>query len=120
MTQQPISAAFLRGAVDLSSLGRPAAESSAAGAADAVVKPGTDANFNDVVNGSMTVPAVVVLWSQQLAASGEFVDVVADVARGYEGRFQVISVDVESYHAAATTLTGFWRWLAQTGSRRSS
>ena len=96
MTQQPISAAFLRGAVDLSSLGRPAAESSAAGAADGVVKPGTDANFNDVVNASMTVPAVVVLWSQQLAASGEFVDVVADVARGYEGRFQVISVDVDA------------------------
>ena len=96
MTQQPISAAFLRGAVDLSSLGRPAAESSAAGAADAVVKPGTDANFNDVVNDSMTVPAVVVLWSQQLPASGEFVDVVTDVARGYEGRFQVISVDVDA------------------------
>ena len=75
---------------------RPAAESSAAGAADAVVKPGTDANFNDVVNDSMTVPAVVVLWSQQLPASGEFVDVVADVARGYEGRFQVISVDVDA------------------------
>jgi putative thioredoxin len=96
MTQQPISAAFLRGAVDLSSLGRPAAEPSAAGAADAVVRPGTDANFNDVVNASMTVPAVVVLWSQQLAASGEFVDVVADVARGYEGRFQVVSVDVDA------------------------
>lgn len=96
MTQQPISAAFLRGAVDLSSLGRPAAEPSAAGAADAVVKPGTDANFNDVVNASMTVPAVVVLWSQQLPASGEFVDVVADLARGYEGRFQVISVDVDA------------------------
>ncbi len=96
MTQQPISAAFLRGAVDLSSLGRPAAEPSAAGAADAVVKPGTDANFNDVVNASMTVPAVVVLWSQQLPASGEFVDVVADVARAYEGRFQVVSVDVDA------------------------
>ena len=78
MTQQPISAAFLRGAVDLSSLGRPAAAPSAAGAADPIVTQGTDANFNDIVSASMNVPSVVVLWSQGLPASGEFVDVVAD------------------------------------------
>ena len=42
MTQQPISAAFLRGAVDLSSLGRPAAESSAAGAAATINGPTTN------------------------------------------------------------------------------
>jgi putative thioredoxin len=95
MTQQPISAAFLRGAVDLSSLGRPAATPSA-GAADALVAQGTDANFNDIVTASMSVPAVVVLWSQGLPASGEFVDVVADVARAYDGRFQVVSVDVDA------------------------
>ena len=96
MTQQPISAAFLRGAVDLSSLGRPAAAPSAAGAADPLVTQGTDANFNDIVSASMSVPSVVVLWSQGLPASGEFVDVVADVARTYEGRFQVVSVDVDA------------------------
>jgi putative thioredoxin len=96
MTQQPISAAFLRGAVDLSSLGRPAAAPSAAGAADPVVTQGTDANFNDIVSASMSVPSVVVLWSQGLPASGEFVDVVTDVARSYEGRFQVVSVDVDT------------------------
>ncbi len=96
MTQQPISAAFLRGAVDLSSLGRPAAAPSAAGAADPIVTQGTDANFNDIVSASMSVPSVVVLWSQGLPASGEFVDVVTDVARTYEGRFQVVSVDVDA------------------------
>jgi putative thioredoxin len=96
MTQQPISAAFLRGAVDLSSLGRPAVTPSAAGAADPIVTQGTDANFNDIVSASMSVPSVVVLWSQGLPASGEFVDVVADVARTYEGRLQVVSVDVDA------------------------
>jgi|tagenome__1003787_1003787.scaffolds.fasta_scaffold20770242_2 putative thioredoxin len=96
MTQQPISAAFLRGAVDLSSLGRPAAAPTAAGAADPVVTDGTDTNFNDIVSASMSVPSVVVLWSQGLPASGEFVDVVVDVARSYEGRFQVVSVDVDA------------------------
>jgi len=96
MTQQPISAAFLRGAVDLSSLGRPAAAPTAAGAADPVVTDGTDTNFNDIVSASMSVPSVVVLWSQGLPASGEFVDVVVDVARSYEGRFQVVSVDVDT------------------------
>jgi putative thioredoxin len=95
MTQQPISAAFLRGAVDLSSLGRPAAAPSA-GPVDGLVAQGTDANFNDIVNASMTVPAVVVLWSRGLPASGDFVDVVADVARALEGRFQVVSVDVDA------------------------
>ncbi len=96
MTQQPISAAFLRGAVDLSSLGRPAAGPAAAGAADPIITQGTDANFNDIVSASMNVPSVVVLWSQGLPASGEFVDVVADLARSYEGRFQVVSVDVDA------------------------
>ena len=96
MTQQPISAAFLRGAVDLSSLGRPAAAPSAAGAADAIVTQGTDANFNDIVSASMNGAG----GRRALVAGAAGLRRVRRRrrrrARAYEGRFQVVSVDVDA------------------------
>lgn len=107
MTQQPFSTAALRGAVDLSSLGRgPAAAApgraagasagGAGGAGGGVVVQGTDAGFQDVVTASTRVPAVVVLWSARLPESEDFVDVLAGVVGTYEGRLQVVSVDVDA------------------------
>lgn len=109
MSSQPFTTAALRGAVDLSSLKRPPAGTPAGGAGsagggpgakgaspDAVVVEGTDAGFSAVVNGSMTVPAVVVLWSARLPESADFADLVAGVARSYAGRFRLVSVDVDA------------------------
>lgn len=98
MTQEPITPASLRGAVDLSSLGRPAPSQPPAGGGGAAgpVVEGTDTNFSQIVDGSMTVPAVVVLWSQGLPASADFVGVLTRVAAGYGGRFQVVSVNVDA------------------------
>lgn len=101
MTQQPFSAAAARGAVDLSALaqsGPPSGGpgSGAAGGGGGVVVEGTDATFNGIVNASMTVPAIVVLWSARLPESRDFVDSVAAVARSYGGRFQLVSVDVDT------------------------
>ncbi|GAA1892901.1 tetratricopeptide repeat protein [Lapillicoccus jejuensis] len=106
MTQQPFSTSALRGAVDLSSLGRSAAAApgrSAGGpgagtgaAGGGVVVQGTDAGFQDVVTASGRVPAVVVLWSARLPESQDFVDVLAGVVTGYEGRLQLVSVDVDA------------------------
>ena len=95
MTSHPISAAALRGAVDLSTLSSP---DPATGPADAkgLVIEGTDGGFQAIVTGTQTVPAVVVLWSQRLPASADFVEVVASVAASYEGRFQLVSVDVDA------------------------
>ena len=95
MTSHPISAAAIRGAVDLSTLSQP---SPATGAADAngLVIEGTDGGFQAIVTGTQSVPAVVVLWSQRLPASADFVEVVASVAASYEGRFQVVSIDVDT------------------------
>jgi putative thioredoxin len=95
MTSHPISAAALRGAVDLSTLSQP---TPATGPADAkgLVIEGTDGGFQAIVTGTQTVPAVVVLWSQRLPASADFVEVVASVAASYEGRFQLVSVDVDA------------------------
>jgi len=95
MTSHPISSAALRGAVDLSTLSQP---SPATGAADGkrLVIEGTDGGFQAIVTGTQSVPAVVVLWSQRSPAAGDFVEVVASVAASYEGRFQVVSINVDA------------------------
>jgi len=94
MTSNPISSAALRGAVDLSTLSQP---DPATGAQDGngLVIEGTDGGFQAIVTGSQAVPAVVVLWSQRSPASADFVGVVTSVAASYEGRFQVVSIDID-------------------------
>ena len=95
MTSHPISSAALRGAVDLSALS-PAAPTAGSTQGDGLVIEGTDGGFQAIVTGTQNVPAVVVIWSQRLPASADFVDVLASVAASYEGRFQVVSVDVDA------------------------
>jgi putative thioredoxin len=95
MTSHPISAAALRGAVDLSALSAPTPATGATGGGGLVID-GTDGGFQSIVNSTQNVPAIVVLWSSRLAASGAFVDVLASVAATYEGRFQVVSVNVDA------------------------
>ena len=95
MTSHPISAAAIRGAVDLSTLSQPNAATEAA-TANGLVIEGTDGGFQAIVTGTQSVPAVVVLWSQRMPASADFVEVVASVAASYEGRFQVVSIDVDA------------------------
>ena len=122
MTQQPFTPAALRGAVDLSALRRPApgpgapagaagasgapgapgagsapgAPGAAPGGSDALVVTGADATFQDAVSASLRLPVVVVLWSGRLAQSVEQVDAVAAAARRSGGRFQVVSVDIDT------------------------
>lgn len=104
MSQPPFGAAALRGAVDLSALKRPNAPPQAGAApgaadsasSDSLLVTGTDASFQGIANASVRVPVVVVLWSGRLAESGRFVDVMVDVARANDGRFQVVSVDVDA------------------------
>ena len=107
MTDQPFTASALRGAVDLSALARPAGgpTSGAPGGGgpgapgapdpDALVVSAGDATFEDVIGASVRVPAIIVLWSVRLVESARFVDVMAAVARRYEGRFQLVSVNVD-------------------------
>ena len=95
MTSQPFSAAALRGAVDLSTLNQPTPATSAASGNGLVIQ-GTDGGFQSIVTATQQVPAVVVLWSQRSPESADFVEVVASVAASYEGRFQVVSVDVDT------------------------
>src|SRR3954451_6752211 len=103
MSHQPFTAAALRGAVDLSSLKRPApqagpgsgaASTSADGAG--VVIEGTDASIRDVIAASAQHPVVMVLWSPRLQESADFVSTFGAVARRYAGRFQLVTVDVDA------------------------
>ena len=95
MTSHPISAAALRGAVDLSTLSQPDPATAAAEGKGLVVE-GTDGGFQAIVTGTQTVPAVVVLFSKRLPASADFVEVLVSVAASYEGRLQLVSVDVDA------------------------
>jgi len=80
--------------VDLSTLSQSTPASGPA-AGNGLVIEGTDGGFQAIVTGTQKVPAVVVLWSQRMPASADFVQVVTSVAASYEGRFQVVSVDVD-------------------------
>lgn len=95
MTSRPISAASLRGAVDLSTLNQPSPATRSVEGGGIVVE-GTDGGFQAIVTGTQSVPAVVVLWSQRAPASADFVEVVASVAASYEGRFQLVTIDVDA------------------------
>ena len=95
MTSHPISSAAFRGAVDLSTLSQPNPPTAAV-AGNGLVIEGTDGGFQAIVTGTQTVPAVVVLWSKRLPASADFVEVLASVTASYEGRFQLVSVDVDA------------------------
>ncbi|MDV3221791.1 tetratricopeptide repeat protein [Intrasporangium sp.] len=105
MSQQPFTAAALRGAVDLSSLKRPAPQAgpaSAAGAASTtsadaagVVVEGSDSTLRDIIAASARHPVVLVLWSSRLTESASYVTTAKQVAQRYGGRFQLVTVDVD-------------------------
>jgi putative thioredoxin len=103
MSHQPFSAAALRGAVDLSSLKRPAPQGGPGSAAAAtsgdgarLVVEGTDASIRDVIAASAQYPVVMVLWSPRLQQSADFVATFTSVTQRYAGRFQLVTVDVDA------------------------
>ena len=122
MSDQQLTTGGLRGAIDLTALrsqppsgapsasaggpagagpsvGAPGATASSAPAGVAgrtgVVVEGTDTNFQEIANASVGVPMLLVLWAAQIPESLDYLDSVVAVAGSYEGRFQVVSVNVE-------------------------
>ncbi|GAB3486713.1 tetratricopeptide repeat protein [Flexivirga lutea] len=101
MTDQPITPASLRGAVDLSALARPsapAAGASAAGGAgahDNLVIAVDDATFADAMQTSARVPVIVALWSGSRPDSKKHLDALAQEVRSYAGRLQLATVDID-------------------------
>jgi len=114
MTDQPLTTGGLRGAVDLTALrnqppaGGPVANPgggsapAAAGPSSAgvpgrtgTVVEGTDTNFQEIANASVGVPMVLILWAAQIPESRDYLDTVVAAAGSFDGRFQVVSIDVE-------------------------
>src|SRR4051812_29643760 len=111
MSDQPLTTGGLRGAVDLTALrnqppsgvasARPAAApsgspdgsapSSSGGAGTGVpgrtgvVVEGTDSNFQEIANASVSVPVLLVLWAAQIPESRTYLDTVVTVAGSYQG-----------------------------------
>lgn len=105
MSQQPFTAAALRGAVDLSSLKRPAQSAGPSGgpgpeagqtSTSGLVVEGSDATIRDVVTSSTRYPVVLVLWSPRLPQSSDFVGTLASLAERYAGAFQLVTVNVDT------------------------
>jgi len=105
MSSTPFSAAALRGAVDLSGLKkRPAAQprgaggpstGGASGAAPSVLRV-TDATFQQAVESTMSVAAVLVLYSEALKESVDFIEDIVAAAARMNGRLQIMAADINS------------------------
>jgi putative thioredoxin len=101
MTQPPGPRLDVRGAVDLSALARPAAPAGGpagppAPGAGGVVRDVTDADFQDALELSLTVPVVVDLWAEWCGPCKQLSPVLEKLAAEYGGRFVVAKVDVDA------------------------
>ena len=112
MTNMTPAGANLRGAVDLSSLvNRPAATGAPAGApggapgavagstgpvpVPSLILDGTDANFGELLDLSMTVPVIVDLWAEWCEPCKQLTPVLEKLIAEYGGRFVLAKVDVD-------------------------
>jgi len=98
-----ISAAALRGAVDLSSLrGRAAqpapqaAEAAPAASGGGVVVDVTDASFGEILELSRSVPVVVDLWAEWCGPCKTLSPIIEKVTREQQGRVVLAKVDVDA------------------------
>ena len=111
MSSTPTPPAGIRGAIDLSALtaaarSGPAAAAptpATAGAApdssalpDGLLVEVTDATFSEVMNRTLKVPAVLVIWSSAHEQTVGLAARVARVAAALEGRVFVVSADVQT------------------------
>lgn len=105
MSDQPITPASLRGAIDLSGLAkkpaRPAAPAGAPGPGptasgnDQLVREVDDVTFGDAVEQSMDVPVIFALYSGARPASRDHIDTLATIVREYAGRLVLANADID-------------------------
>lgn len=107
MSDQPtMPRAAMRGAVDLSNLGRtpPAAApaGSGTGSGGGIRVDATEAGFQDVVLASRDVAALVVLWSAAHPETEVAVTNAVSVAAEQDGRLRVVAVEVQANPGVAS------------------
>lgn len=104
MSDIPSSIGSLRGAVDLSALvNRAAAPAPGTPAAQAAAVPlpglvfdGTDANFSEFLDLSMTVPVIVDLWASWSEPCTQLSPLVQRLVTAYAGRLVLVRVDADA------------------------
>ena len=107
MTNAPMSGANLRGAVDLSSLVRPAAstpQAAESAASGGVVRSSTDSTFTQVLELSSTVPVIVEFYGQGVDAT------LTDFVPRYGGRLVLVTVDAAVIDYAVRIVATTRRW----------
>ncbi len=65
----------------------------------------TDQTFEAIVAATTTVPAVMVVWSSQVPESLPHAQALAGLAREYEGKFQVVGVEMDANPGIIQALT---------------
>ncbi len=104
MTQASQPQFSLRGAVDLSGLGRPPASTATSGPpapAGAFVVDVTDANFQAVIEASTQHLVVILLWLPSDPSCVQLANDLSAIADQRAGAFQLARVDAEAYPAIA-------------------
>lgn len=111
MSSTPTPPAGIRGAIDLSALSAPpratpsaatggsppaTSDAGASGLPDGLLVEVTDATFSEVMNRTLQVPAVLVIWSSAHPQTVGLAERVAGIAAGLEGRVFVVSADVQA------------------------
>lgn len=97
MSTNPLNAAALRGAVDLSALAkpaRPAAPLPAGGGGASYVVEVDDRTFGQVAEQSMQVPVLLALWSSSQPQSRAHIDALAGIVNSYQGRLLLAVADI--------------------------
>lgn len=87
MSNVPVTGANLRGAVDLSSLVRPATPAGGAAPSGGLVRDANDATFSEVLELSMTVPVIVEFYGQGIVSA------LAPLIEQYAGRLALVTID---------------------------
>lgn len=104
MPEKPLTAASLRGAVDLSALAKPAAarpggaprSTEASGAPTGLVQQVDDNTFGAAVEMSLDVPVILAVYSGARPASQQHVDELASIVGEYGGRLVLATADIDS------------------------
>lgn len=86
----------MHGAVDLSSLAAPPRASETASPSGGVIVDVTEANFQQVVEQSMTVPVVIDLWAEWCQPCKTLGPILEKLAHEYAGKFLLAKVDVDA------------------------
>ena len=100
MSNNPLNAAALRGAVDLSALAKPARPAAPPAGAPtgqggvSYVVEVDDRSFNEAAQQSMQVPVLLALWSSSQPQSRAHIDALAAIVNSYDGRLLLAVADI--------------------------